>query len=132
MNEPTYITIDGFEQLTKQQLFDTSLNHIRITREPSMTAGGAYCTYQGKGCAAAPFIKPEHREFADTGDTELKTAAWSTLVHKMLVPNHERDLVQKLQQCHDLANRARFMQDYERRMADLAEQEGLKYEPEKA
>lgn len=131
MNEPTYITIDGFEQLTKQQLFDISLNHIRTTRERSMGDGGADCTYQGKGCAAAPFIKPEHREFADTGGIGLNAAPWSTLASKMLVPGHESVLVQSLQHCHDLAGND-FMKDYEQRMSNLAGWEGLKYEPEKA
>lgn len=129
--EAGFLTIEGFESLTKQQLFDISLSHIRTTREQSMN-GTVTCTYQGKGCAAAPFIRPDQRAAADRGCGVRTSSPWEVLaMDDGLVPQHEWKFVQQLQSCHDLAGQYNFMLSYERRMEALAREFSLTYTPEK-
>lgn len=125
-----FLTIEGFESLTKQQLFDISLTHIRTTRERSMK-DDINCTYQGTGCAAAPFIRPDQRAAADVGRDDRASSAWEVLVEELLVPEHEREFVQRLQSCHDNASTRHFMPSYEGHMEKLAKEYSLTYTPEK-
>jgi hypothetical protein len=120
------ITIEGFEQLSKQQLFDMSLAHIRSTRKKSMQ--GSKCVYSGHGCAAAPFIRPEFRAYAD----RRQGTTWEQLREGCLVPSHQYEFVRSLQLCHDNSPRDdNFMNEFNRGMERIASLNGLIYTPEK-
>ena len=102
----TYATIDGFEQLTPQQVFDISKNHLLTKNEKSMVqdegaaAGIKICAYRGensKMCAAGPFLKDEEASKCEGND-------WYHLryrSHKVKVPAAHYDLVVALQEVHD-------------------------------
>ena len=111
-----YITIDGFESLTKQQMFDMSAKHVLANGRRSTNDGG--CIYSGIGCAAAPFIKLEYREDADRAEAG---SGWSFLHDADLVPGHNSGLVAAMQECHDSAHSACFVGDFKKRMLEVAE-----------
>lgn len=118
------ITIDGFEQLTKQQMFDMAFAHINSTGVPSVLPGTTTCTYSGSGCNAAVLIKPELRVMAD----ETNQNSWGSLVSRGLAPSHEREFIQGLQLVHDRAVGAEerdFIHAYNRGMRYFAAQHGL-------
>lgn len=132
-----YITIDGFEELTAQQVFDMSLAHVRKTRQPSLHKETGHCAYSGIGCAASVFLKEKHRKEAD----ELGDASWYALTNfAKVVPETHTNLVQELQHCHDQSTKgishekwsttAGFMKGFENRMKNVAEDFGLQYTPE--
>ena len=116
------LVIDGFEDLTPQQLFDMSLAHLRTTRKPSMDPVFG-CTYGGSGCAAAPFLKPELRgqidKCAGTGGIN-----WATLTSTGLVPVKNSDLIAEFQRAHDvnhsIADPEEFMKRVEARFEKIA------------
>ena len=110
-----YITIEGFESLTKQQMFDMSAKYVLANGRRSTNDGG--CIYSGIGCAAAPFIKPEYREDADRAEAG---SSWSFLCSADLVPGHNSGLVSAMQQCHDSAGSACFVGDFKKRMLEVA------------
>lgn len=116
------IVIEGFEELTEQQMFDMSLDHIDATRKASLCPDGG-CIYGGSGCNAAPFLTPEGRIYADT---KYQGMGWSTLVDRGEVPKHNEGLIYALQGAHDYAaarhgsDTERFMLTYVSRMADAA------------
>ena len=111
-----YITIEGFESLTKQQMFDMSAKHVLANGRRSTNDGG--CVYSGIGCAAAPFIKPEYREDADRVEAG---SSWPFLCSANLVPGHNSGLVTAIQKCHDSAGSACFVGDIKKRMLEVAE-----------
>lgn len=119
-----YITIDGFEQLSKQQLFDMALSHIRSTRRQAKHVAGG-CTYAGTGCAASPFLRPQERTTAYAG--------WMDLLRQALVPSHEPSLVCRIQSAHDnyFGDAAGFMPHFEKEMSEVAWMFDLTYTPEK-
>jgi len=108
------ITIPGFTGLSIQQLFDLSARHILTTRKRSTNDEG--CTYSGCGCAAAPFLDPNERLYADS------YGSWPGLVCEGLAPDHHASFIHKLQMCHDGAhNDATFMKDWAAEMRTLAD-----------
>lgn len=124
-----YITIDGFEQLSRQQLFDMSAAHILKTGVQSRLRSRrccapddvTVCSYSGTGCAAAPFLKEEFREKAD------RAGSWSRLHRGGIgnVPLHETLFVSKLQICHDryeCDSERDFMTHWHHAMKQLAEE----------
>jgi hypothetical protein len=127
-----YITIEGFESMSKQQLFDMALAHVRSTRTKSVRSGTRTCVYGGVGCAASQFIRPEEREGAD----EIHNhggCAWRWLVNNCYVPEHEWDFVEMLQECHDRCGSdsgEAFVDEFESDMAVLARTYNLSYTPE--
>lgn len=118
-----YITIDDFEQLTLQQLFDISAKHILSTGKKSFVKrqlgeSGSSCTYSGSGCAAAPFIRPECREEADKN---TDGTSWAMLRHSRLVPEKHTSLVSDLQSCHDNNSEGTsFITDWKLSMTNIA------------
>ena len=99
----TYATIDGFEHLTPQQVFDISKNHLLTQNEKSMvqgesaSAGIKICAYRGensKMCAAGPFLKDEEASKCEGND-------WTSLYKYHLVPSIHSELVTALQDVHD-------------------------------
>ena len=119
------LTIDGFETLTRQQLFDMSASHIMTQGKPGMASTGN-CSYS-QGCAASVFIKPELIAEADSG------GSWDDLEREEYVPETNSDFVNKLQLAHDRAALAAlaslrddssdlggFMADWSQRMRDIA------------
>ena len=126
-----YITIPGFEKLTKQEMFDISARHILATGKPSVNEGSTLCVYAGSGCAAAPFIREDQREIADGLDIGARGTGWKSLSDNGHVPKHEDDFVVRLQLCHDDAITVsseedfNFMELWEDSMRILAAEHGL-------
>jgi hypothetical protein len=90
--------IDGFDKLTKQQLFDISRKHLEGTGQCSVRTHDGLCVYSGTGCGAAPFIKPEHRRDAD------RYGSWRSLIKQEgFASTHESNFVVALQRAHDSA-----------------------------
>lgn len=93
-----FLTIDGFEAMTPQQVLDMSVKHLCETKQRSELNGR--CSYQGSGCAAAPFLRPECRQRADTAH-EGRSMGWVGMVRALLVPDVHAELVSDLQYAHD-------------------------------
>lgn len=124
-----------------QNLFDTSLNHIRKQGGPSkamlpsrtdpekIVESCVYKSPDSKGCAAAPFIK----EY----DPAMEKKTWANVVESFpdkvepLAVEFE-EFVTSLQECHDDAavysETVGFLPVYEKRMAELAERYDLTYQ----
>lgn len=114
-------TINEFESLTKQQMFDMAAKHIITTRQQSVDED-CQCCYSGSGCAASVFLKPECREKADN----LSAPGWIRLADRGYVPVHEKTFIGELQLCHDSAtNGEAFFYNWIRRMHELAKSYGL-------
>lgn len=97
MTDKSYITIDGFEDLTEQEVFDIAVKHIAKTRRPSMTVKypSSGCQYSGSGCNAAPFIQEDLRIIADD------IGYWGELVSREMAPMTHFHFMNSLQACHD-------------------------------
>lgn len=124
-----FITIEGFEKLSKQELFDMAAKHVLKNGEPSLDSNGAVCLYGGIGCAAAPFIKQGEHNTADKGNEHGETS-WKSLFMADLVPEHFADFVMHLQGCHDSwtcadKDSTTFVQHFKTRMGILGQAEGL-------
>lgn len=93
----SYMTIDGFENLTPQQCFDMTVDHLFKTKRKSIRqdSNSQACLYTGSGCAAAPFLAKETIEDVDN-------STWDLLVRDGIVPSTHEYLIYSLQQCHDL------------------------------
>ena len=117
--------IEGFESLSKQQMFDMALAHIRSTRIKSVNSLGSG-TYSGSGCAASVFL-------TERGKQELSDC-WMTHVSMGDVPDHEASFVQALQTAHDMCASGypddAFMECYENAMRATAIEYRLHYKPE--
>lgn len=114
------LTIPEFEQLSEQQIFDMSVDHITKTGRPSMSDSGN-CTYRGIGCAAAPFLTPEGRQ-------EAGATPWEILMTTGRVPRDHSTLVQQLQKCHDEPALAAVPDEsFRRRFADAADEVASKF-----
>ena len=144
-----YATISGFEAMTKQQLFDLSLAHIRKTRVQSLAPTGArdndeVCSYAaGAGCAARPFLTAEYVATLNPGD-HFDQKCWSELSMIGVVPAAHAELIDALQRAHDSwrrtiqrtdgepgePNPVSFMDHFHARMQTVADSYGLKYTPE--
>jgi hypothetical protein len=88
--------IEGFEQLTRDEIIDISVRHVLRNGRPSVKDRGfsrPVCTYNGIGCAAAPFLTPQARN--------KYVGSWSALAFEGDVPIYEFDTIQTLQSCHD-------------------------------
>ena len=116
-----FLTIDGFEKLSKQQLFDMSVAHIGATRQKCTDNSGA-CMYQGIGCAAAPFLQETLRRRADG------LGSWNFLAERLAVPEHEVDFITNMQRCHDNADNDEFMKSWSEAMRRLAQVNGVSTE----
>lgn len=127
MNE--FFTIEGFEKLSRQELFDMSLAHVRKTGQKSKFPDGSGCAYTGVGCAAACFLREECKGQADVAGGHNNGTPWGQLLQHGKVPRHEKNLVADLQWCHDQSRNDSFMFDYEQSMSTLAFREGLVYSP---
>ncbi len=109
-----YFTIDGFEQLTEQQIFDIAVDHIQNTRTRSYR-GEVGCVYGGSGCAAAALLKPEHRDAAD------KVGSWVALAYTEAVPSHLKNFIKQIQWAHDSTGTGdEFMPDWNDKMRKIA------------
>ena len=118
-----YWTIEGFEKLSKQQLFDMAAAHILRTRVKSKN--DVSCSYTGTGCAASVFLKPEFREKADRMGPAGTGISWYGLAGRGKVPQTNREFISALQRFHDGANQLNFMPDWKLYMTILAGNENL-------
>jgi hypothetical protein len=94
-----YVTIDGFESLTAQQVFDISAKHLLKQNEKSRKFGSMYgsCLYRGpdnRQCAAGPFLKDECA-------SDCEQRSWRGLVLDGRVPDSHQELIRILQDVHD-------------------------------
>lgn len=144
-----FVTIPGFEAMTKQQLFDLSLAHIRKTRTQSVVPTGArenfeVCSYAtGAGCAARPFLTDEFVASLNPGEL-LDQNCWRQLSQGGFVPAANAEFIAKLQNAHDEwtqtihrtddgpgePNPVSFMDHFHARMQIIADEYGLTYTPE--
>lgn len=125
--------ISNFDQLTKQDMFDMALAHVRKNGKQSMRDG--VCCYTGIGCAASVFIDPESLATLSTDDNGRR---WRVLVMNNGLSMHEQAFVSSLQDCHDRCyipthvlsdaeNDVLFMRQYELHMRALADKHDLTY-----
>ena len=127
--------ISNFDQLTKQDMFDMALAHVRKNGTQSMHDG--VCCYTGIGCAASVFIDPESLATLSQKNNGL---CWKNLVMNNGLSMHEQAFVSSLQGCHDRCyipvrdlsdadNDELFMRQYELHMRALADKHDLTYTP---
>lgn len=114
-----YVTIEGFEKLSQQQIFDISVGHILNTRKKSLEISRHRCVYSGSGCAAAPFIRPDMREFCD--NQAGAGSGWWELMGSGLVPSGNERLISDLQSAHDGAYEKQFMPNFKKVARRIAE-----------
>ncbi len=124
--------ISNFDQLTKQDMFDMALAHVRKNGKQSMRDG--VCCYTGIGCAASVFIDPESLATLSQKNNGLR---WKNLVMNNVLSMHEYAFVNSLQGCHDryipshdlsdAENDELFMRQYEQHMRALADKHDLTY-----
>ena len=129
--------ISNFDQLTKQDMFDMALAHVRKNGKQSMQSmRDGVCCYTGIGCAASVFIDPESLAKLSPKDNG---SCWEVLVTNNGLSEHEQAFVSHVQSCHDdyatnyklsdADDDAAFMHHYEERMKALAEEHDLTYTP---
>lgn len=95
-----FITIPGFENLSRQEIFNISVRHVLANGKKSMN--DQQCVYSGIGCAAAPFIREEERQASDGRCSSMVGGSnWANLRSGGYVPDHHVEFIQNLQQCHD-------------------------------
>lgn len=109
----SHITIQEFESLTPQEVFDRAATHIATTRQKSVKDlyyGSGGCTYAGSGCNAAIFIREEEREKADW----IGSGRWESLYDNGSVPYSNLNLIIALQLAHDNAGSwgESFLEEY--------------------
>lgn len=120
MDTKEKFTIDGFENLTQQEIFDKAVHHILSTGVRAAFMGGP-CTYGLTGCAAAPFIKPEFRDKVSGEWPPRWKSRGSADLHDYEVPQHEEILIRNIQMCHDdVDTEAPFLPQFKEGMRKLA------------
>ena len=112
----------NYQQMSYQDLFDTSYNHIIKQGCPSVDDNGN-CLYRGPDntmCAAGPFITDYEVE-------EREGYNWvESLVKVNIKPTKKDIFIERLQSCHDKAScSVFFIVDYKRYMEILAEKYDL-------
>ena len=120
MDTKEKFTIDGFENLTQQEIFDKAAHHILSTGVRA-TLPNENCTYGLTGCAAAPFIKPEFRAKV-SGEWPPRWNSHGQLCgHGYEVPQHEKTLIRDIQLCHDDADTTKpFLPQFKAKMRNVA------------
>lgn len=114
-----YGTIDIFEDLTEQQVFDISARLLLRQRTQSKDRNGACAYRSAEGmCAAGPFLRDDFCNTTDTSDT-----AWRKLVNEGFAPETHCSLVSALQAIHD--DSSSNMSDWVAALRGLAETKGL-------
>jgi hypothetical protein len=111
----TNLAIDGFEELSQQQMFDMAAAHLLQTGKRSYCQAIQNCSYAGSGCAAAVFLKEDAREDADDD------GSWGNLVFNNRVPKHNSAFVAELQNAHDKSSDDDFLVTWKPKMLALAE-----------
>jgi hypothetical protein len=113
-------TVDGFNELTSQQMFDMAVEHIQKTRMRSQANDLPGCSYSGIGCAASVFLKPEYREKADS----TGSGSWYSLINYGVASSHNAELISFLQSAHDDTtsgkNSEKFMREWNSGMRQAA------------
>lgn len=90
--------------------------HLLAERKMSVDCDDS-CVYSGSGCAAAPFIKPEFRELADS------YGAWPNVKRRS---SHEAEFVRQLQMAHDGAKHGEgFLHSWKLTMRGIASRNNL-------
>lgn len=137
MTDGIAITIPGFDELTKQQMFDMSAKHIGSTGVQSRDSDGN-CVYGGNGCAAAPFLTEEGKAIGDERTIKAQNSmaesggGWWALTKEQLVSKHNSDFICRLQDAHDttpaFADNDEFHKNYDSIMRNLAREHNLNTE----
>jgi len=112
----------------KQIIFDVVLFGIRAQGGPSMN--GKECAYRspmGRRCAVGMWIANDQYDPLMEGKTVLSL---TRLFPKIPAWFHEHELfMSALQHAHDYSAYGNFQFEFESRMHQLAEEEGLRYTP---
>lgn len=89
--------IEGFENLTPQEVFDMGARQVIANGEQNLAKEdgreGLICSYKGKGCAAAVFLTEEARQ--------TLVGSWPRLWSEGFVPDCNYGLISEIQTCHD-------------------------------
>lgn len=127
-----YLTIDGLESMTQQQIFDLSAKHIMATQQKSVSDNGL-CVYSGIGCAASVFLKDdEARQYCDALNPDAAEgkpsceSGWESLVRLKLAPLEHAGLITSLQITHDSAKTGEeFLDSWKKKMLEIAKRHHL-------
>lgn len=95
----SFITIDGFEDMSAQEIFDISAGHLLGQMRKSQDEEGT-CRYRGPEglmCAAGPFLDGNK---ISPGKL-VEGMSWLSLLSLGHVPEEHADLVSRLQAIHD-------------------------------
>lgn len=114
----TYATIQGFELLNAQTVFDMSKEHLLKQGRASVIEplGCRYRSGKGLMCAAGIFLRPE-------ATAECEGMGWLTLRNEGMVPSKHSELVGDLQLIHDNTP----PDDWKAQLKALAAERGLVY-----
>lgn len=107
------ITLATLKDATEQQVFDQVVAHLRKQGEKSTVAGSNQCKYRttrtaedGQAvplmCAAGCLISDE--EYNPRMDSSDMGSSWESLVAYGVIPDHHKNLIQRLQNTHDGSN----------------------------
>lgn len=113
--------IEGFNSLTKQQIFDMAAKHV-LSNGRACYINGA-CSYAGIGCAASVFL---HEEVRST-----TIGSWSYIMNLEGGSRHESQLIQQIQWVHDdFANLDAddFIEQFVKGMREIADRFSLNTE----
>jgi hypothetical protein len=93
-----YATIDGFEDMSEQQIFDMVATHLRKQKRMCVNDHGRCVYSDGAGgmCAAGIFLKDEPTRLMCN-----EYGGWPGLTRDELVPETHSYLIYELQKCHD-------------------------------
>jgi hypothetical protein len=130
-----YNTIEGFESLTRQQVFDLSTSHIlktkqksvSVTKVPGSDEPAENCVYGGIGCAASVFLKDDATRIkCDEMAVRAGGSSWYVLAQNRLVATTNYSTISALQQAHDsIRNDADFFENWKKRMVKFAKDHSL-------
>lgn len=97
MNNSKTITLKTLSQATAQEVFDQIVNHL-LTQNKQCENNESKCMYRSGNlkCAAGCLIAD------DEYNSDMEGHSWYSLVYNEIVPETHRDLINSLQDIHDI------------------------------
>lgn len=111
---------------TSQQLFDSSVNHLRKQAKKAQISYGTRCVYRGPNglmCAVGCLI-PDNLYSPDFENKTVRTLFNDCSCIRYYFGENNENLLDKLQEIHDICK----VQNWEEEWENLANNFGLKYE----
>ena len=93
------ITLATLKDATQQEVFDQVTTHLLKQNKKSQNTTKKTCMYRGQNgtcCAAGCLISDEEYK------QSYESKNWGTLTYRGFVPDTHKDLIEKLQQIHDM------------------------------